>query len=112
MCVSVISCPDFFRMPTIQSRGDALRAKFKKCDDFTEKFRGFHRTFLYLNRQLASQIVILNPEHGWSSFWSSFVILTRSVDVPDPCENWALTPVPKRITLDACDTIKPPVMYA
>ena len=55
--------------------------------------------FIYLNRQRAKQSAILNPEQG-ECYCKSFVILTHSVDVPDPFENWMSIPGPKRITLD------------
>ena len=32
--------------------------------------------------------------------------------MPDPCENWMSTPGLKRITLESCDKIKFPIMYA
>ena len=32
--------------------------------------------------------------------------------MPNPCENWVSTPGPKRITLESCDEIKLPIMYA
>ena len=32
--------------------------------------------------------------------------------MPDLCENWVSTPGPKRITLESCDEIKLPIMYA
>ena len=32
--------------------------------------------------------------------------------MPDPCENWASTPGPKRIALESSDKIKLPIMYA
>ena len=36
----------------------------------------------------------------------------RSIDVPDPCENWVSTPGPKRNNLESCDKIKLPIVYA
>ena len=45
-------------------------------------------------------------------YGKSFVILPHSVDVPDPCDNWALTPGPFRITLESRDKITLPIMYA
>ena len=45
-------------------------------------------------------------------YCKSIAILSHSVDVPDPCENWVSTPGPKRITLESRDKIKLPIMYA
>ena len=78
--------PEFIRMSSIYSRGGTQKAKFKRGDDLTEKFRHFPRTFLYLNRQRVPQTFYLNPEDD-ECRCKSFVILTRYVDVPDPCEN-------------------------
>ena len=45
-------------------------------------------------------------------YCKSFVILTRAVNVPDPYENLVSSPGLKRITLEPCDKIRLPIIYA
>ena len=75
----------------------AQRAKFKKCVDSPISF------YLFTVRSFIGIDSVQHKHSNWTNkgecYCHSFVILTCSVDIPNPCENWVSTPRSKRITL-------------